>query len=324
MYILLTSCVHLVTETILYCFIVFLSEMLQNNKMTERFILIPLGALRLLFLHPDTWLNLFYMGVLFSAMRRVADPYIVKDFFANDFDMVKSLLSKRMARHAEILDKEYYPRFESRYQAVCAYEKAEESFAADLTRFYQVYSFLEYVCLNMDLLPVILNYADSDRSYDRYKDDPFSIISLGMATKLVNVRCKMSEDDRAALALHLGICSKIGYKTYAETTAIELKCRMFGCTTAKQLDEVLAGSLELAECYKKYATRRHYEHLMSIVMERYNLREFGARRRTYVSYKFMSDQRFIQVVAKDKKAADGGRRKKAQKELVEKYFGEEE
>lgn len=85
MYILLTSCVHLVTETILYCFIVFLSEMLQNNKMTERFILIPLGALRLLFLHPDTWLNLFYMGVLFSAMRRVADPYIVKDFFCQRF-----------------------------------------------------------------------------------------------------------------------------------------------------------------------------------------------------------------------------------------------
>ena len=166
----------------------------------------------------------------------------------------------------------------------------------------------------------VIEVVQSLQLTESYDQPPYATIDSELLADIWNRRYYIIEDEWATLAMHLGVCTKLGTKAFVATTKVEILCRMFGCSTQQELDEVLEADPELRERYAHFSSRRVYERIRRQAFDLYHLREVGLKRRSYVSYRFNSDRDFLTAIAaKDSKLREE-RRKKEQKALIKELF----
>ena len=308
------------------------------NYLKNPFLLVPLPAIRLVLthggadVHPSHLTYVYYSGLYTTAMKlSVNDKDAVMQFiyFAyRDQNCLTRMLQScwRMIRNELGYDPHYKGMisgkldYENEGADVLAILQEHPDWLEEVCRWAHVLQMLKYSAASHALVPVILEVIDQNRVPIQESLSPYVAISAELMKNICDIQSRLKVDDLAALALHMGVCSKLGSKAFVATTKVEILCRMFGCATKEQLDKVLADDPRLHGLYEHYSSRRHYESILSLASERYHLRHIGLKRRTYVSHRFSNDRDFITAIAAKDQNLQEARRKKEQKALIKEIF----
>ncbi len=282
------------------------------------FLLVPLSAVRLLLTDSMPLHHFLYAGFYTSAKKMKTDEDTCLNMSFNYGMSIGDCSPDFIRDVAQKVEEKI------RYLSEIAYwSKQILSDDPELKDLYMTFGkladLLSELKLDDSLASDIITYARDNHFYNRFEKDPYIAISITMAKNLLNTRNELTLDDYATLAMHMGICSKLGNKAFVATTRVEICSRMFGCKSASELENALQDPV-LEALYKKFTTRRVFERLFAQVTERFHLREIGMKRHTYVSYRFPDDQSFVKAIAGSDRTLQKKKRSAELKSLIAKEF----
>lgn len=302
------------------------------------FLLIPLGAIRLLMSDSDptketsNLTQIYYLSIYTSAMKlNLTDKDAVMQYvYCGYRDQACFTLALRSAWGRVKNSSGYDPYFKGMMNGKLDYEdqgrdilrlcQKDPALMEEIRRWARVRQMLEYIQQDSLRASTVIDVVRSRHLIETYDKPPYAAIDSELMASIWNRRNFLFDDEWVTLAMHLGICSKLGTKAFVATTKVEILCRMFGCSTQQELDDVLDASPLLRERYNHYSSRRIYERIRRQAFDVYHLREVGLKRRSYVSYRYDNDRDFITAIAAKDSKLQEEKRKKEQKALIKELF----
>lgn len=302
------------------------------------FLLIPLGAIRMLMSDSDptketsNLTQIYYLSIYTSAMKlNMTDKDAVMQYvYCGYREQASFTLALRSAWGRVENSSGYDPHFKGMMNGKLDFEdqgsdilrlcQKDPALMEEIRRWARVRQMLKYMQQDSLYASAVLDVVRSKQLIETYDKPPYAAIDSELMANIWNRRYFLFDDEWVTLAMHLGICSKLGTKAFVATTKVEILCRMFGCSTQQELDEVLDASPLLRERYNHYSSRRIYERIRRQAFDVYHLREVGLKRRSYVSYRYDNDRDFITAIAAKDSKLQEEKRKKEQKALIKELF----
>lgn len=276
--------------------------------------------------------QIYYLGIYTSAMKlNVSDKDAVMQYVYCGYRDHSCLTRALISAWGHIANtRGYDPHyrgmadgkldFEDQGKDILEFCQRDSALMDEIRQWAHVRQMLNFMHLAVDNPARVLATVRDKQLIQACDKPPYATIDSELMASIWNRRYFLFDDEWATLAMHLGICTKLGTKAFVATTKVEILCRMFGCSTQQELDEVLAADPVLRERYDHYSSRRTYERLRRQAFDVYHMREVGLRRRTYVSYRFSSDRDFITAIAAKDSKLQEAKRKKEQKALIKELF----
>lgn len=300
--------------------------------------LIPLGAIRMLMSDSDPMketsnlTQIYYLSIYRSAMKlNVTDKDAVMQFvYCGYREPACFTMILRSAWGKITTTSSYDPYYkgmaggkldyEDQGSAVLRFCQKDEALMEEIRQWARVRQMLTYMHQESLHASTVMDVVRSKQLVGRYDKPPYATIDSELMANIWGRRYFLFNDEWATLAMHLGICSKLGTKAFVATTKVEILCRMFGCSTQRELDNVLAANPVLRERYDHYSSRRIYERIRRQAFDVYHMREIGLKRRSYVSYRFDNDRDFLTAIAAKDPKLQEEKRKKERKALIKELF----
>lgn len=302
------------------------------------FLLIPLGAIRMLMSDSDPMketsnlTQIYYLSIYTSAMKlNLTDTDAVMQYvYCGYRDPSSFTLALRSAWGRVERSSGYDPFFRGMIDGRLDYGdqgktilnlcQKDAALMEEIRQWARVRQMLSYIHQDSHRASTVMDMVRSRKLIEIYDNPPYAAIDSELMANIWNRRYFLFNDEWVTLAMHLGICSKLGTKAFVATTKVEILCRMFGCSTQQELDDVLNANPVLRERYNHYSSRRIYERIRRQVFDVYHMREVGLKRRCYVSYRFDNDRDFITAIAAKDSKLQEEKRKKEQKALIKELF----
>lgn len=302
------------------------------------FLLIPLGAIRMLMSDSDPMketsnlTQIYYLSIYTSAMKlNMTDKDAVMQYvycgYRNPYCLTWMLQRAwQEIENTSLYDSHYKGMafgkldFEDQGEDFLIYCQKDAALMKEIRQWARVRQMLNFMDEDNSFVAKVLEEVRSMRLIELYGQPPYATIDSVLMANIWNRCYTIIEDEWATLAMHLGICTKLGTKDFVATTKVEILCRMFGCSTQQELDDVLAADPVLRERYNHYSSRRIYERIRRQAFDVYHMREVGLKRRSYVSYRYDNDRDFITAIAAKDSKLQEEKRKKEQKALIKELF----
>ena len=270
-----------------------------KDDIKHRFSLIPVSLIRTLYTSKNAYNDLLNYGICDASFRMFNDDvwdlkracrHAIYCWFRK-----RDSLTERIANGIQELEnyvEPYYECFdtlgnvdEELVMSFRSYAKNNEPLDNHLLEWYRVTKALEAFQLSCSSVESVIS-AWERLAPSTYSKDAFCPISLSFIIEW-SERDKVGED-RAKLALYMGISSIIGMKKkFALTTKGLIVSRMFGCNTTKDLDSLIKHNKDIADAYKKFSSRRIYEKLRDGLLTIGLVKVFlGYGKRTIVSTRY--------------------------------------
>ena len=208
---------------------------------------------------------------------------------------------------------EWDPSYE--VESIMEYCKDRPDFQQDVLEWYWVTKTIEALDFPIPLTEAsrfFLRARELNKENNDFEGTPtFKVSKLALLHLWIG-RERTDEETRAKWAMHIAILSIIGQKPYASTTSDTIKLRMFGFKNKHELVLALKDE-KTKELYEKWTSRRRYDRMLSQLQVEGYIREFGERRRTFLTTKLTLEE-LVQKVASSskKKQKEDLRDKKAQ------------
>ena len=287
----------------------------MSQKRDGHFLLVPLPLIRGLISNPNVIYKAYAVGLYCSSQKIEVDMdslyvELVRAFY-NPSYLGSTLVNWLIKLHdtfpyqkewqgrdiADIENGKLFINIDKEIEFLKAYANEHYDFLDDCIEWWKVLQFNSLLDYRHCIIPYInCGIARNVFSeHPEYKDAPYIAVDNEVFINMLVAAQRSKPELRARWAMYLGMLSIIGTKEMAATTSVAIKSRMFGAKDAEELQQLLEDP-ETRALYDKWTTRRRYDRLMADIEEGNNVKSLGVGRRTYISYRFSTNQEISEAI----------------------------
>lgn len=307
-----------------------------NKTRNGHFVLIPLSMIRGLIKDPTLIYRIAMTGIYVSSQKLEVDfEEAIVTFIAIKYrdtlslgiimyewyeKMKRNFPEQKELNKTSIVDKETHQinvNIDKEIEFLKIYGQKNPKFFDDLLAWYRVRMMIHLLEYEIDFLTMGSFEMGQQFMNERpeLKTDPLIALDREVLRNMISATYNSSTELRARWAMYLGMLSIIGTKQMAITTSVAIKSRMFGAKDNDSLQEILKDK-ETKELYDYWTTRRHYERLLAEVETANKIKAQGLGRRTYISYRFKTDEDFVKAIEKGSVLRQVAKAKESRRDLL--------
>ena len=311
------------------------SSSLNHNKYMNNisFIKVPIPLLRHLITDRDVITEIRAMGIMTSANSLEIDSEKVLKKFVYEIYNGFDWLPYDLQDYYDLMDFPYSgfyrgftgdkePLFtcELELEYLTSFCDEHPDFLKAVTEWYRIHQMSKLLgCCYSDVNEIIKLSKGCQSKYD-LNNAPDSALNWKVMTNITNDIKSSTADERAALAMYLGILSILGNKEYVVTTSDMIKCRMFGAKNQEELQDLLNDE-SFKKTYDHFTSKRRYEKYRDNVLNDFGIVKVTLKRKLYLSVRKKTEKSLIDAIIADEAKKDNRtERKKREKDAIDYYY----
>lgn len=296
----------------------------KDNK-SKRYIIVPVTIIKNLIMDKNTFISILYLGLhKYSEGIEVVAEEAIKDAVCCYHNERENLPESLISIIADCTD-EYYRGFntsgeyeaESEIEYILPILEENPELNRTLEEWYRIRRTCSYFGVRTRIQSVLNCVRQNSELYNSANAPLFKVNADMIIDRAIEPE-RTTPDQRAKLAMYLGILSIVGKEDYFKASSELIKCRMFGCKDSEELEARLQED-RFKEAYDKYTTRRKYDRYLRELQEDGAIAKLGIKNSTYLSVRLSFnelEERVRKEFAKNKPKEN----KLPEGELIRKYL----